>query len=306
MAGAWSHGSAAIQPRPLACSSSVLASAALPLSSTSVTLSRGIEVPSSSRVMALQAGRQLVAVADVARVDVVAQAQAVRAVEGVAEADLAQVMALLLAVATLGQPVASVGGRDPGVEVGGVVGQHALADQVAAAESLQQGQLGTLELVGLGLDERLGDVDGVEMVPEGLGAEVAGGEAPQVGEDGVAVPVGDGGLGAGGTDAVEGGEQEEVGDGGALGGGGPDGEEGVEGTGAAGGLPEGGGQAAVAGGGFEGDGGGLVADECGEALGGAEVGLVGDAGLAVDAAGGDDVVVGLVVFLFADDGGHIG
>ncbi len=253
-----------------------------------------------------EAGWQLVAVGDVARVDVVAQAQTVLAVEGVTEADLAQVVALLLAVPALGQLVAEVGGRDPGVEVGGVVGQHAAAGQAAGLEGLQQDELGALELVLAGLAQRVAHVDGVEMVPEGLGSELAGGVAPQVGEDAVTVPVGDLGLGAGGADAVEGGEQEEMGDGGALGGGGPDGEEGVEGAGEAGGLPESGGEAAVAGGGLEGEGSGLVADELGEALGGTEVGLVGDAGLAIDAAGGDDVVVDLIALLLADDGGHIG
>ena len=129
-----------------------------------------------------EAGWQLIAVGDVARVDVVAQAQTMLAVEGVTEADLAQVVVLLLSVAALGQ-------------------------------------LGALEFVLAGRAQRVAHVDGVEMVPEGLGGELAGGEAPQVGEDAVAVPVGDFGFGSGGTDAVEGGEQEEMGDGGALGGG---------------------------------------------------------------------------------------
>ena len=130
----------------------------------------------------------------------------------------------------------AVGGRDPGVEVGGVVGQHAAAGQATGLEGLQQGELGALELVLAGRAQRVAHVDGVEMVPEGLGGELAGGVAPQVGEDAVAVPVGNRGLRAGGADAVEGGEQEEMGDGGALGGGGPDGEEGVESAGEAGGC----------------------------------------------------------------------
>ncbi len=97
-----------------------------------------------------------------------------------------------------------------------------------------------------------------------------------------------------------------MGEGGALAGGGPDRGEGVEGAGGSGGLPEGGGEAGVAGGSLKGDGSGLVTDELGEALGGAEVGLVGDAGLAVDAGGGGDVVVDLMALVLADDGGHIG
>ena len=105
---------------------------------------------------------------------------------------------------------------------------------------------------------------------------------------------------------MEGGEQEEVGQGGALAGRGPEGAEGVEGAGAGGGEPEGAGQAEVAGGGLEGDGGGLLLEQGLDALGGAEVGLADDAGLAVDALGDGDVVVELLVLALADDGGHIG
>ena len=54
-------------------------------------------------------------------------------------------------------------------------------------------------------------------------------------------------------------------------------------AGAGGGEPEGAGQAEVAGGGLEGDGGGLLLEQGLDALGGAEVGLADDAGLAVDA-----------------------
>ena len=61
-----------------------------------------------------------------------------------------------------------------------------------------------------------------------------------------------------------------------------------------GGLPEGGGQAEFARGGLEGHGGGAIADEGGDALGPAEVGLLDDAGLAVDAFGDGDVVVGVL------------
>ncbi len=56
--------------------------------------------------------------------------------------------------------------------------------------------------------------DGVEVVPEGLGGEALGGEAPEAAQDGALVPVRDSGLGAGVADAVDGGEEEVVGDGG--------------------------------------------------------------------------------------------
>jgi hypothetical protein len=65
------------------------------------------------------------------------------------------------------------------------------------------------------------------------------------------------------------------------------------------GGPEGGGQAKLAGGGGQGDGGGAIADHLGEFLGGAEVGLMNDAGLAVDAGTFDDVVVELLPFFLA-------
>ena len=63
---------------------------------------------------ALQGLRQGVGIGHIAGIDVVAQAQAVAGVEGVAEADLAQVVALLLAVAAAGQLESGVGGGDPG------------------------------------------------------------------------------------------------------------------------------------------------------------------------------------------------
>ena len=141
----------------------------------------------------------------------VAQRQAGAAIEGVAEADLAQVVALLLVVTALGQLATIVAGGDPGVEVGGVVGQHALAEQVLGTEGLQQGGLGALEIVVRGGVEAGGDVEAVEAVPEVLRAEAPGRKAPQRAQDGLLVPVGDGGFGSGGADAVDGGEQQVVG-----------------------------------------------------------------------------------------------
>ena len=242
----------------------------------------------------------------IARIQVVAQRQAGAAIEGVAEADLAQVVALLLVVTALGQLATIVAGGDPGVEVGGVVGQHALAEQVLGTEGLQQGGLGALEIVVRGGVEAGGDVEAVEAVPEVLRAEAPGRKAPQRAQDGLLVPVGDGGFGSGGADAVDGGEQQVVGgsrSGARLG---PEPEQGLEGAAALGGLPESAGQAEFEGGSLQGDRGGLVLNELLEAFGGAEVGLLDNPGIALDAAGGGDVIVGLVAFLFADDGWHIG
>ena len=221
---------------------------------------------------ALQGRGPLAAVGDVAGIDMVHQAQAVRGIQRVAEADLAQVVAFLLVAAALGERVAVVAGSDPRVEVGRVAGQHALADEVPVAEGLQQAVLGGEQLVvGLGLAGLGdgGDVDGVEAVPEGLG-----GEAPQAAQDGALVLGGDFGLGAGVADAVKGGEQEELGEGGALARQGPHGVESGLDAGVPGGLPEGAGEAEVEGLGFDGVGGGLLLEGGEDAVHGAEVGLV--------------------------------
>jgi len=56
----------------------------------------------------------------------------------------------------------------------------------------------------------------------------------------------------------------------------------------------------------QGKGGGAVADHFRQLLGGAQVSLVDNAGLALDAGAVDDVVVELVAFLFGDEAWHIG
>ncbi|MFN8941387.1 MAG: hypothetical protein ACK5ZJ_16775, partial [Acidobacteriota bacterium] len=70
--------------------------------------------------------------------------------------------------------------------------------------------------------------------------------------------------------------------------------------------PEGAGESEGDGGGGEGDGSGRVFDEGGDAFGGAEIGVVDDAGFAVDAGAFDDVVVESVGLLLGDEGGHTG
>ena len=87
---------------------------------------------------------------------------------------------------------------------------------------------------------------------------------------------------------------------------GPEGVEQVPDAGLLSGGPEGGGQAKLAGGGGQGDGGGAIANHLGEFLGGTEVGLMNDAGLAVDAGTFDDVVVELVALLLGDEACHTG
>ncbi|MFO0283706.1 MAG: hypothetical protein ACK532_17500 [Acidobacteriota bacterium] len=125
-------------------------------------------------------------------------------------------------------------------------------------------------------------------------------------QDAVAIPVGDFGFWARLTDAMDGGEEEIVGGGGPGAGCGPEGGEGGEGSRAFGGEPEGAGESEGDGGGGEGDGSGRVFDEGGDAFGGAEIGLVDDAGFAVDAGAFDDVVVESVGLLLGDEGGRTG
>ena len=72
------------------------------------------------------------------------------------------------------------------------------------------------------------------------------------------------------------------------------------------GEPESAGQSKVARSGGQRDRGGAVFDEGGDLLGSTEIGLVDDAGLAIDAGAFDDVVVELLAFLLGDEGGNIG
>jgi len=70
--------------------------------------------------------------------------------------------------------------------------------------------------------------------------------------------------------------------------------------------PESTGQSKVARGGRQRDRGSAVLDQSGDLFGGTEVGLVDDAGLAIDTGAFDDVVVELVAFFLGDEGGNIG
>jgi hypothetical protein len=80
----------------------------------------------------------------------------------------------------------------------------------------------------------------------------------------------------------------------------------IKDAGLLGSQPQGTRQAEVAHGGGQGHRSGAVADQSGDLFRGAEVALMNDAGLTVDAGALDDVVVELVAFLFRDEAGHIG
>src|SRR5438876_3363892 len=70
--------------------------------------------------------------------------------------------------------------------------------------------------------------------------------------------------------------------------------------------PQGAGEAEVSQGGGERDGGGLLLDELSEFFGGAQIGLMGDAGFTVDAGAFDEVVVEAVAFFLFDEASHQG
>jgi hypothetical protein len=73
-----------------------------------------------------------------------------------------------------------------------------------------------------------------------------------------------------------------------------------------GGEPQGTGKSEVAHGGGEGDGSGVLLNDLGEFLGGAEVGLMDDAGFAVDPSAFDEVVVEAVALFLFDETSHKG
>ena len=118
-------------------------------------------------------------------------------------------------------------------------------------------------------------------------------------EDGTAIPVGNLGLRAGLTDAVNRGEQEVMSGGWTGARCGPNGLQNGECAGVLGGQPESAGQPELDGGSGDGDGCGAVLDESGDAFRGAEIGLLDDPGLAVDAGALDDIVVELVGLFLA-------
>ncbi len=70
--------------------------------------------------------------------------------------------------------------------------------------------------------------------------------------------------------------------------------------------PQGAGETEVSQGGGEGNRGGLLLDEFGDFFGGAEIGLMNDARLAVDASAFDEVVVQAVALFLFDEASHQG
>ena len=100
-AGAWFQGSAEIQPNPASFSKTVLASAAVPLSKTKVTVSGGNRMASEQALDALQGHGEFLGVSDVAGINVMAQGQTGFPIEHIAQAHLAKIVPALLVMAAL-------------------------------------------------------------------------------------------------------------------------------------------------------------------------------------------------------------
>ena len=178
---------------------------------------------------------------------------------------------------------------------------------LALLPQIEQTRLRQIERIGsIRLGQAGGREDGFEAVPKGLRGEAVSGEMPESGQSGAFIPVLHFGFGAGFADAVNGGEQDVVSGGRAGTGFMPKRLEKIEDAGLFGGEPKGTGEAELACGGSNGDGSGAVFDEGGDSLSGAQVVLMNDAWLAVDAGAFDGVVVSLLALLFGDDGRNRG
>jgi hypothetical protein len=226
-----------------------------------------------------------------------AQADAVFSIQHIAQTHLTQIMAALLVMPPLRQPVARVGAGHVGIKVGRVVGQQPAADQLLLLPKAEQPDLRLFQLF-------LGDA--VETVPELLRGEPLGREAPARPQDGAVIPAGDFGFRPGLADAVDGGQQQVMRGrraGARLG---PESLEQIEEAGALGGQPERAGQAELQSGGLQWERRGAVSYQFGDFFGAAEISLVNNARLAIDASALDDVVIEPLAFLLGDERCHIG
>src|ERR1700739_476345 len=145
-----------------------------------------------------------------------------------------------------------------------------------------------------------------EGVPEGLRGKALGRETPLGSKGGPLVPATNFGFWPGITEAVKGGGEEIVSGPGPGPRSRPQGFEQRPQAGLFGSQPQGAGEAEVSQGGGEGNRGGLLLDEFGDFFGGAEIGLMNDAGFAVDASAFDEVVVEAGGLFLFDEASHRG
>ena len=255
---------------------------------------------------AFQGYGEFLGVGDVAGIDVMAQGEARFPVEHIAQPHLAQVVPALLVMPALRHRVAGVGGGNEGVKVGGVISQQAAADQLLFLPQTQQAGLRFFQrialfalLLGLFLRQQL-----LEAIPESLGGEALRLEPPEGSENGLLIPVGHRGLGAGRAEAVHRRQQQVVSRGGTGAGLAPEGLQQSEDAGLLGGQPEGSGQTQFAAGGGEGKRRGALLEQGGDFFGAAQIGLVDDARAALNAGAVDDVVVKFVLLALGDKRSH--
>src|SRR5271157_693057 len=119
-----------------------------------------------------------------------------------------------------------------------------------------------------------------------------------------AIPIGHFRFGAGLTDAVDRRQQQIMSGRGSGAGPGPEGLQQIPDAGLLRCCPEGHGKAKLARRRGQRDGGGAIAHHLGQLLGGAEVSLMNNAGLALDAGAFDHVVIELVAFLLGHEAWH--
>jgi hypothetical protein len=226
-----------------------------------------------------------------------AKAEAVVAIHHIAQSYLPQVMAALLVVSALGQFVPRISAGHIGVAVGRIVSQQTAADQLLLLPHTEQTNLGLFQFFLL---------DAIKAVPELLGGESLRRQVPKRGQDGAVIPASHFGFGTRLTDTVDGGQQQIMRRRRTRAGLRPERLEEFKDAGPLSGEPQRTGQTHIESRGLQRDWRGAVFNQRGDLLGGAEIRLMDNAGLAVNAGALDDIVIEFVRLLLGDEGRHIG
>ena len=210
-------------------------------------------------------------------------------------------MAALLVVSALGQFVPRIGAGHIGIEVGRIVSQQTAADQLLLLPYAEKTNLSLFQFFLLNT---------VKAVPELLRTESLRRKIPQRTQDSAVLPavlpVGPLGFRTRLTDAMDRGRQQQMRGRRTRAGLRPKRLEEFEDPGLLSGEPQRTGQTDIDSCGLQWDGRRTVFNQCSDLLGGAEIGLVNNAGFAVNASALDDIVVEFVCLLLGDEGRHIG
>jgi hypothetical protein len=206
-------------------------------------------------------------------------------------------MAALLVVSALGQFVPRIRAGHISVEVGCIVSQQTAADQLLLLPQTEKTNLGLFQFFLL---------DAVEAVPELLRAESLWRKVPHRTQDSAVIPAGHFGFRARLTDAMYCGQQQKMRRRRTRAGLGPKRLEQFKDPGLLSGEPQRTGQTHIARCGLQRDWRRAVFNQRGDLLGGAEIRLMDNAGLAVNASAVDDIVVKFIRLLLGDEGRHIG